>query len=122
MDRASGGSAACRLSQLLLPRLRGLNPTVTALIAGADEIGVSAFQPADGEPSLINSGPVFGQEKISIRYPITIQDAYKLLGLAYCRLAERLVNSAGSGALSFLPQKFWKRNIFTVAGRGRLPD
>ena len=88
----------------LLPRLRGFNPTVTALIAGADEIGVSAFQPADGEPSLIDSGPVFGQEKISIRYPITIQDAYKLLGLAYCRLAERLVNSAGSGALSFLPQ------------------
>src|SRR6202034_752826 len=88
----------------LLPRLRGFNPTVTALIAGEAEIGVSAFRPADDEPSLIDSGPVFGQEKISIGYPITIQDAYKLLGGAYCRLAERVVNSAGSGTLSFLPQ------------------
>jgi methionyl-tRNA formyltransferase len=88
----------------LLPRLRGFNPTVTALIAGDAEIGVSAFRPADGDPSSVDTGPVFGQEKISIRYPITIQDAYKLLGPAYSRLAERLVNSAGSGTLSFLPQ------------------
>src|SRR5258706_459964 len=52
----------------LLPKLRGFNPTVTALIAGETELGVTAFSPIGGDESLADSGPIFGQEKIRIQY------------------------------------------------------
>src|SRR5215470_10289952 len=43
----------------LLPKLRGFNPTVTALIAGETQIGVTAFSPAGGDASVADSGPMF---------------------------------------------------------------
>ena len=88
----------------LLPRLRGFNPTVTALIAGESEVGVTAFSPAGGDPSIADSGPVFGQEKIAVQYPTTIRAVYDELGAAYGRLAERVLRAAASGALSFVAQ------------------
>ena len=88
----------------LLPRLRGFNPTVTALIAGDIEIGVTAFSPSGGDPALADSGPVFGKEKISIRYPATIGAVYEQLGPAYCRLADRVFEAAAAGTLSFAEQ------------------
>jgi methionyl-tRNA formyltransferase len=88
----------------LLPRLRGFNPTVTALIAGDTEIGVTAFSPSGGDTALADSGPVFGQEKISVDYPVTIRTIYEELGLAYCRLADRVLEAAAAGTLSFAEQ------------------
>lgn len=88
----------------LLPKFRGFNPTVTALIAGETEIGVTAFSPAGGDPAVADSGPLFGQEKLSIAYPVTIRDAYELLGHAYCRLANRVLAAAAVEPLQFLPQ------------------
>lgn len=54
------------LHNSLLPRLRGFNPTVTALIAGEKELGVTAFSPIGGNTAVADSGPVFGQEKLQI--------------------------------------------------------
>jgi methionyl-tRNA formyltransferase len=88
----------------LLPKLRGFNPTVTALISGETTTGVTAFSPVGGDASVADSGPIFGQEKISIQYPATIRAVYDQLGLAYCRLADRLLDAAVSGALSFVDQ------------------
>jgi methionyl-tRNA formyltransferase len=88
----------------LLPKLRGFNPTVTALIAGETEVGVTAFSPAGGDPAIADSGPIFGQEKLPVAYPTTIRDVYEQLGLAYCRLADRVVQAASAGPLAFLPQ------------------
>jgi methionyl-tRNA formyltransferase len=89
----------------LLPKLRGFNPTVTALIAGETEIGVTALSPSGGQPSVADSGPIFGHEKIPIQYPATIRSVYEQLGLAYCRLADRLLDAASSGPLSFADQE-----------------
>ena len=88
----------------LLPKLRGFNPTVTALIAGETEIGVTAFSPIGGDASVADSGPIFGQEKIPIQYPVTIRAVYDRLALAYCRLADRLLDAAASGPPSFADQ------------------
>ena len=88
----------------LLPKFRGFNPTVTALIAGETGIGVTAFSPAGGDPGVPDSGPIFGQEKIAVAYPATIRDVYEQLGHAYCRLAERVLQGAAAGPLRFSPQ------------------
>jgi methionyl-tRNA formyltransferase len=88
----------------LLPRLRGFNPTVTALIAGDTEIGVTAFSPMGGDAAVADSGPIFGQETLPIAYPTTIRTAYDKLGLAYSRLAERVLDAASRGALPFHDQ------------------
>jgi methionyl-tRNA formyltransferase len=88
----------------LLPKFRGFNPTVTALIAGETEIGVTAFSPAGGDATIPDSGPIFGQEKMLVAYPTTIRDVYDRLGLAYCRLADRVLQSAAAAPLQFSPQ------------------
>jgi methionyl-tRNA formyltransferase len=88
----------------LLPKLRGFNPTVTALIAGETDIGVTAFSPAGGDAAVPDSGPIFGQEQLPITYPVTIREVYEQLGLAYCRLADRVLAAAAAGPLQFLPQ------------------
>jgi methionyl-tRNA formyltransferase len=88
----------------LLPKLRGFNPTVTALIAGETEIGVTAFSPAGGDANVPDSGPIFGQEKLAVAYPTTIRDVYEQLGHAYCRLADRVLQAASAGPLVFVPQ------------------
>jgi methionyl-tRNA formyltransferase len=88
----------------LLPKFRGFNPTVTALILGETELGVTAFSPVHGDVSVADSGPMFGQEKIRIQYPTTIRAVYEELAFAYCRLAERVLYSASLGPLSFSPQ------------------
>jgi methionyl-tRNA formyltransferase len=87
----------------LLPKLRGFNPTVTALIAGETEIGVTAFSPA-GDAAVPDSGPMFGQEQLPITYPVTIREVYEQLGQAYCRLADRVLEAASAGPLRFSPQ------------------
>ena len=88
----------------LLPKLRGFNPTVTALIAGEAEIGVTAFSPIGGNAAVADSGPVFSQEKLQIQYPVAIRAVYEQLAHAYSRLAERVVRAAAQGPLSFSKQ------------------
>lgn len=58
----------------LLPRYRGFAPTATALINGEHEIGVTAFLPS----AAVDGGPVLGQRKIAISYPLKIKAALDL--------------------------------------------
>jgi methionyl-tRNA formyltransferase len=88
----------------LLPELRGFSPTVTALIAGKSETGITAFSPAGSLEYFADTGPVFGQEKLQIAYPITIRAVYEKLGFAYCRLADRVLQAAAAGPLAFSEQ------------------
>jgi methionyl-tRNA formyltransferase len=89
----------------LLPKLRGFNPTVSALIAGETEAGVTAFSPTGGQDGVADSGPIFGQEKIQLQYPTTVGEVYDRLGRSYCRLADRVVQASSSGTLLFSPQE-----------------
>jgi len=86
----------------LLPQLRGFNPTVTAMIAGATQLGVTAFAPG----SEVDAGPIYGQEAIAVAYPLTILKAYEYLGIAYAALAERLLDEISHGPLPFREQDF----------------
>jgi methionyl-tRNA formyltransferase len=88
----------------LLPKLRGFSPTVSALIVGEAEVGVTAFSPMAGQDGAPDSGPTFGQERIQLAYPTTIGAVYEQLGFAYCRLVDRVLAAASSGTLSFSPQ------------------
>lgn len=55
----------------LLPRYRGFNPLVTALINGDDKIGVTALLAT----SEYDKGEILAQSSTKINYPITIQEA-----------------------------------------------
>jgi methionyl-tRNA formyltransferase len=58
----------------LLPRYRGFAPTVTALIKGDREIGVTAISPAE----VLDAGPIIAQRAQSISYPIKLETALQL--------------------------------------------
>ncbi len=84
----------------LLPRLRGFNPTVTALILGETRLGVTAFRPEEG----VDAGPIYGQEAVAVEEGIAIGEACRLLGGAYARLARRVLDQAAAGVLAATPQ------------------
>ena len=84
----------------LLPRYRGFAPTVSALINGDAEIGVSALKPV----SEVDAGPIFAQKRIPIAYPIKIADALASQAAAMVELACDLLRQARRGALASTPQ------------------
>lgn len=63
----------------LLPRYRGFNPLVTALINGDREVGVTALLGAQE----YDAGPVLAQARVTLNYPVTISAAIDLLRTAY---------------------------------------
>lgn len=67
------------LHDALLPRLRGFNPTVTALIEGHDTLGVTAFLKVEE----IDAGPILSQHAVQIVPPITMSAALKALRPCY---------------------------------------
>ncbi|MEM6731558.1 MAG: formyltransferase family protein [Myxococcota bacterium] len=71
----------------LLPRYRGFAPTVTALLNGDTEIGVSALAPAEE----VDSGDLLGQTRVALTYPIKIADALRKQAEATASLALRLL-------------------------------
>lgn len=79
----------------LLPKYRGFAPTVTALLNGDREIGVTAIQPS----SEVDAGPVYGQLRVKIDYPITVRHAYALLKPAYGNLGRQIFLSLRKGAM-----------------------
>lgn len=70
----------------LLPRYRGFNPLVTALIAGDAETGVTALL-ATAE---YDRGDVLGQVRVPLPRPIRLAAAIDLVAGAYGRLAADL--------------------------------
>ncbi len=71
----------------ILPRLRGFNPLVTALINGDKEIGVTALFASQE----YDRGAIIDVEKITIKYPIKIEKAILLISQCYARLGNRIM-------------------------------
>lgn len=88
------------LHDSLLPRLRGFNPTVTALIEGHERIGVTAILPVPE----VDAGPILAQRSIGILHPITIADALSALDSCYFAVTKDVLELIRSGELVGEPQ------------------
>jgi methionyl-tRNA formyltransferase len=89
------------LHDSLLPRYRGYNPLVTALINGDEQIGVSAVFGAHS----YDCGDVIGQLSAPISYPIRIQDAVTCIARLAGQLGATLAMTIAAGeTLTGVPQ------------------
>lgn len=70
----------------ILPKYRGFNPLVTALINGDKQIGVTALIGTDE----FDRGDIIAQRIIPIEYPIKIEKAIDLLSKEYAALLEEI--------------------------------
>ena len=70
----------------ILPRLRGFNPLVTALINGDSEIGVTVLFGTED----FDRGDIILQKKHQIQYPIKIKKAIEQVSLLYGDLLNEL--------------------------------
>ena len=77
----------------MLPRYRGFNPLVTALINGDREIGVTALFAA----AEYDRGDIIAQSSSTISYPMKIQEAIEILRGNYEALAATIGASLSSG-------------------------
>ncbi|MES2847638.1 MAG: formyltransferase family protein [Bacteroidota bacterium] len=80
----------------LLPKYRGFNPLVTALINGDTAIGVTSLYGSNE----YDRGDIISQKKINITYPIKINDAIEKIAGLYASL----LNDFFSGAVDAIPQ------------------
>jgi methionyl-tRNA formyltransferase len=71
----------------ILPKYRGFNPLVTALINGDEEIGVTAIKGSND----YDKGEIISQETMSIKYPIKINDAIEKVSILYSRLLKESI-------------------------------
>jgi methionyl-tRNA formyltransferase len=85
----------------LLPRYRGFAPTVTALLNGDREIGVTALQPTD----TVDEGPIVAQRARPISYPITIEAALTLQAALMTDLAVDIIDQWHRNQLSSTQQQ-----------------
>lgn len=79
----------------LLPRYRGFAPTVTALIKGEQNIGVTAALLESG----IDAGPIVAQAATDICYPIQIEEALRIQVGLMCNLISPIVQDWSQGKL-----------------------
>jgi methionyl-tRNA formyltransferase len=79
----------------LLPRYRGFAPTVAALLAGEDSVGVTAFNPDSG----VDSGPIFAQASMLVRRPARIGEVLTGQAQLMVDLAIELIARMHSGPL-----------------------
>lgn len=96
-QRLSTGSPVTEvvLHDSLLPRLRGFNPTVTALIEGHARIGVTAFLPVPE----VDAGPILSQHGVDVRHPMTIAEAFAALRPCYAAAATDVIHLMEAGSL-----------------------
>lgn len=85
----------------LLPRYRGFAPTVTALINGDREIGVTALRPNDG----VDQGPIIAQRALPVSYPVKIETALGLQAALMTDLAIDIIDQWRKGQISVSPQQ-----------------
>ncbi|MAP54803.1 formyltransferase family protein [Altibacter sp.] len=88
------------LHDSLLPKYRGFNPLVTALIEGDTEIGVTALL---GEEAY-DTGAIIDVERITITYPITIAEAISRISSCYGTLLQRVLEKVLVDDLKAVPQ------------------
>lgn len=97
----SDSSRVIVMHDSLLPRNRGFNPLVTALINGDTEIGVTALY-ASAE---YDKGDIIGQSRSTITYPITISEAINVIVKDYSTLAVEIADGLSLGQdLAATPQ------------------
>lgn len=84
----------------LLPKYRGFNPLVTALINGDQEIGVTSLHGT----SEYDAGSIYGQAKIKISYPIKIAKAIEIVSDLYGTLLNQTIRSLHANQLSSVKQ------------------
>jgi methionyl-tRNA formyltransferase len=84
----------------VLPRLRGFNPLVTALINGDETIGATALLASGG----YDEGPIIMQKTMEIHYPIKINQAIQQVNQLYCALAKDVFYSILHQKLRFQDQ------------------
>lgn len=84
----------------LLPRLRGFNPLVTALINGDAFIGVTALDAV----SEFDKGPIIRQKSLEVHYPIKIQQAIEQISSLYVSLFNEVVEMISLGAFTMALQ------------------
>lgn len=83
----------------ILPKYRGFNPLVSALINGDSRVGVTALVGTDE----FDKGDIIGQRTIPIQYPIKIATAIDRLAKEYALLLEEVI-SASDQPLTGTPQ------------------
>lgn len=76
------------LHDSLLPKLRGFNPLVTALINADREIGVTALFASDE----YDKGAIIDVEKVQIEYPLKIKEAIERISICYSNLVNRILS------------------------------
>lgn len=84
----------------LLPKYRGFNPLVTALINGDERIGATCLFASDE----YDKGEIICQEAIDIVYPIKIADAINLIAMLYYKLFLSFVYMIKNNSLKSFPQ------------------
>jgi len=77
----------------LLPMYRGFAPTVTALLRGDKEIGVTAFRPHTG----VDTGPIYGTRTVRVPPGASLQTVFDLQTMAMIELALELSERADRG-------------------------
>lgn len=88
------------LHDSLLPKYRGFNPLVTALINGDKTIGVTALLGTKE----YDKGDIIAQESISVSYPITIQEAITKIATCYVTLLNVIFLKIKTNTLTAVPQ------------------
>lgn len=97
----AGDATLVVMHDSLLPRYRGFNPLVTALINGDTQIGVTALLAA----AEYDRGDIVAQARVDVAYPIRIQEAIDLVEPLYCRLAlDIAARLEAGGGLETVPQ------------------
>jgi methionyl-tRNA formyltransferase len=81
------------LHDSLLPKYRGFSPLVNSLINGEKEIGVTAII-ADKQ---FDRGDIIAQEKVTINYPIKINEAIDLITVLYSKLTISIIQYLANG-------------------------
>ena len=88
------------LHDSLLPKYRGFNPLVTALINGDKMIGVTALFGTKE----YDKGDIIAQESVSISYPISIQEAITKIATCYATLLNIVVRKIKEDTLTAVSQ------------------
>lgn len=84
----------------ILPKYRGFNPLVTALINGDKEVGVTALFAT----SEYDKGNLIAIKKASIKYPIKIQYAIEVVSKLYLELITDVLQLMRSPKITAVPQ------------------
>jgi methionyl-tRNA formyltransferase len=84
----------------LLPRNRGFNPLVTALINGDPEIGVTALL---GQKEF-DKGDIIAVQRMTVTHPIRIEQAIDLVSKGYAILLAQVFEMISKRSLKAVPQ------------------